>query len=69
MVEVFKTNVYLQADAGAIVAALHKLIPEGCINFDLEDCDCILRIEAPFIPYPEIEACLQSRGYVCEILL
>lgn len=68
MVEVFKTNVELQEDANAIVISLNELIPEGCINFDLEDCDRILRIEAPVIPYLEIEEHLKGRGYECKVL-
>lgn len=45
IVEIFKTNVNNQQLATKIVADLKQLYPEYRINFDLEDCDNILRIE------------------------
>ncbi|MCK0131566.1 methyltransferase type 11 [Flavobacteriaceae bacterium F08102] len=46
IVEIFKTNVDNQQLASKIVADLNQLHPEYGINFDLEDCDNILRIES-----------------------
>ena len=62
-VEVFKTNVNEQELAEQIVIALEALYPEHQINFDLDDCDRILRMEAE--QYPVVETVinlLQSFG-------
>ena len=45
IVEIFKTNVNNQQLANRIIADLIHLYPNYRINFDLEDCDNILRIE------------------------
>lgn len=45
MIEVFKTNVKTQHQADRVVKHLHKSFVEYKINFDLEDCDKILRVE------------------------
>ncbi|MGM8362258.1 hypothetical protein ACSV4D_10120 [Flavobacterium sp. ARAG 55.4] len=45
-VEIFKTNVTHNQLANKIVADLKHLYPEYRINFDLEDCDKVLRIES-----------------------
>ncbi len=44
MVEVFKTNVTNQKDANEIINSIEHF-PDHKINFDLEDCDNILRVE------------------------
>lgn len=46
MVEVFKTNISSKRKAKIIRDRLEKAFPEYGINFDLEDCDRILRVEA-----------------------
>lgn len=45
-VEIFKTNVNNQKLASKVVSDLNQLYPECHINFDLEDCDKVLRIES-----------------------
>ncbi|WP_440120969.1 hypothetical protein [Tenacibaculum sp. Ill] len=45
MVEVFKTSVALIEDEKYLLRELQKKFPDYLINFDLEDCDNILRIE------------------------
>ncbi len=45
-VEIFKTNVTHNQLANKIVADFKQLYPEYRINFDLEDCDKVLRIES-----------------------
>jgi hypothetical protein len=45
VVEVFKTNVTTKNEAKKIISTLQILLPLAKINFDLEDCDNILRIE------------------------
>lgn len=46
MVEVFKTNVNSNKYAGQLLGVLHMRFPQLCFNFDLEDRDNILRVEA-----------------------
>lgn len=69
MVEVFKTNVEETGESARIVARLRDLYPKGRINFDLSDCDRILRIEADQVCITEIIDLLTSIGYRCEVLL
>ena len=45
MVEVFKTNISTKKMAKQVIIFLKELFPVAKINFDLEDCDKILRIE------------------------
>ena len=44
MIEVFKTSVTSQRQAEILVTALQKVFPEYSANFDLDDCDRILRV-------------------------
>jgi hypothetical protein len=46
MVEVFKTNVNDKDLAFAMIELIHKTFDGYRANFDLEDCDRILRIES-----------------------
>ncbi|MAC96423.1 MAG: hypothetical protein CMC96_13085 [Flavobacteriales bacterium] len=46
MVEVFKTNIELEQEAGLVLKKIEKQIPNSRITFDLEDCDHILRVES-----------------------
>lgn len=45
MVEVFKTNVREQDHANILVEEIHKRFTGYKANFDLDDCDKILRIK------------------------
>lgn len=69
MIEVFKTNVQFQKDALQIVDSLQKIMINAKINFDLEDCDKILRIKGTnkFMNKYIINF-LNRLGYNCEIL-
>ena len=49
MIEVFKTNVPEVCVAQNIIALLLEHFPESKINFDLHDCDKILRFEGDII--------------------
>ncbi|MWB92847.1 hypothetical protein GON26_00560 [Flavobacterium sp. GA093] len=69
MIEVFKTNVQEAAQSRMIVARLLEHFPNGAINFDLEDCDKILRIYAASISNKKIIELLNSYGFQCEVLL
>ncbi|MEJ4088943.1 hypothetical protein [Galbibacter orientalis] len=46
IVEIFKTSVNNQQLANQIVSDLNQLYSDYQINFDLEDCDKVLRIES-----------------------
>jgi hypothetical protein len=45
MIEVFKTNVEEAVQAEKLVDILLDHFPDNKINFDLHDCDKILRVE------------------------
>lgn len=68
MVEVFKTDVESLTDASMLVVLLQKQIINSSVNFDLEDCDKVLRIEAPAISRRAVTALLKKQGYWCEPL-
>ncbi len=65
MVEIFKTNVRKKADAIYIINFLKNLFPDYKINFDLEDCDKILRVEAVKIDSINIVESLNYMGFLC----
>lgn len=68
MIEVFKTDVLGVKESNYIVRTLLSFFPHYKINFDLDDCDKILRVDAPVICIEKIIQLLQSFGYQCEIL-
>ncbi|MCV2484624.1 hypothetical protein OD917_06785 [Flavobacterium sp. SH_e] len=68
MIEVFKTNVQEESQCNVIIEKLLEHYPNSLINFDLEDCDKILRIHAPSISNTKIIDILNSHGYLCEAL-
>lgn len=70
MVEVFKTNVNDPVVAGRLVKKIHRTFSGYQANFDLEDCDKILRIKctsATIRPDFLIDF-LQESGIKAEIL-
>ncbi len=68
MIEVFKTNVYEAEKSKIIIQKLHEYFPENETNFDLDDCDKILRVEGAYILSEKIMAVLNDEGHFCEIL-
>jgi len=68
MIEVFKTNVQEAEQSNIIVGKLLEHFPNSVINFDLEDCDKILRIHATSISNNKIIDLMNSFGYQCEEL-
>ena len=68
MVEVFKTNVQLINEANIIVEKLAEHFPEHKINFDLSDCDRILRVQGNNISEEKIIDIVASLNYECEML-
>lgn len=68
-IEVFKTNVNDSLQANDIIKSLVKALPYCKINFDLQDCDKILRIEGIYINIDIVMDIVNSRGYICEVLV
>lgn len=69
MVEVFKTNVETVDQAARLVQLIQEYFPEYTVNFDLEDCDRILRVKslAAIIEKPLIEM-LNQNGFDAALL-
>lgn len=65
IVEVFKTNVQKEADKNYIIAVIQTQFPDYKINFDLEDCDKILRIEGVDLQCDNIIDYVNCLGYTC----
>lgn len=69
MIEIFKTNIASKKQAVQIMGELQKLHVGTKINFDLEDCDKILRVEGTkSASKKSIVNHLKKQGYNCEIL-
>lgn len=68
MVEVFKTNISDKVIADALTHELQRLFPGTSVNFDLDDCDRILRVAGHGIIAGNIVDVLSRRGHFCEIL-
>lgn len=68
MVEIFKTNIRRKVISEGIISILRENFPNYRINFDLEDRDKILRVEADYLRPHEIMHLLQREGIACEIL-
>ena len=69
MVEVFKTNVDQPEHSQMLIHRIRSHIPNGDINFDLEDCDKILRVEAENISIQVIIKLLKQHGFHAEVLI
>ena len=65
MVYVFKTSVTTKVAIKKIAPALDELSFINKWNFDLQDCDNILRIEATEFDTKIICGLLKSYGYSC----
>jgi hypothetical protein len=69
MIEVFKTNVCDYYQAKLLVQIIHKRFGGYRANFDLHDCDRILRI----VSHGNVNAraiieLLCSYGFICDVL-
>jgi hypothetical protein len=69
MVEVFKTNVHEPSQANMLVSLLLQHFPGSRINFDLHDCDKILRVEGKNFATEKIMVIVKEHGFACDILL
>ncbi len=68
MVEIFKTNVPDPLQADQLVTLLYRYFPGCRINFDLEDCDRILRVEGELLTTEKVKMLVNERGFICEVL-
>jgi hypothetical protein len=68
MVEIFRTNIRRKRQAKAVIDILSRRFPLFRINFDLEDCDNILRVEGEDICATSIAVLLMESGYECDAL-
>lgn len=69
MVEIFRTNVEQPEHSEMLIDQIINHIPNSQINFDLEDCDKILRVEAEDISIRSIIEILHKNGYHAEVLI
>jgi hypothetical protein len=68
VVEVFKTSVNSKDESVHLLRQLHLHFPACKINFDLEDCDHILRIEGRDICVQTVSEILTTQNFTCEQL-
>ena len=68
IVEVFKTDVSQEGAARRLISKLQQLFPGSRVNFDLDDCDKVLRVEGRNICCEKTIALLKSEGYNCLII-
>ena len=65
VVEIFKTNVQKESDRDYILASIKNQFPDYKINFDLEDCDKILRVEGVDLQHDNVVDYVSRLGYTC----
>lgn len=68
MVEVFRTNVSNPQQADELIGLLRTIFPGSRINFDLEDCDNILRIDNDQVEPAQVIALMKANGFHCAVL-
>lgn len=70
IVQVFKTDVQDKQVAGNIISFLQQTFSYCRINFDLDDCDKILRIESQegSIQESKVRLAVAGYGHHCELL-
>ncbi|WP_224751002.1 hypothetical protein [Mucilaginibacter pankratovii] len=69
MVEVFKTNVNDASKSQMLIGLIAARFTVRRVNFDLEDCDKVLRVEGPEFCPKQVIALLQLNGHHCEVLI
>jgi len=68
MVEVFKTNVQEFSQAQKLLALLRRHFPGTKINFDLDDCDKVLRVEGNNLRIEKVMTLVIEKGFLCTVL-
>lgn len=68
LIEIFKTDVVNELQANEIRELLLQRFPCSKINFDLHDCDKILRMEGNDFVADEVVCIVTKRGVACAVL-
>jgi hypothetical protein len=68
MIEVFKTDVQEITEASTLVSVLLQHFPGSRINFDLHDCDKILRVEGNNFIAEKVMLIVKEKGFYCRAL-
>jgi len=70
MIEVFKTNVNDPGQAAMLIERIHKTFHTYSANFDLQDCDRILRVKCSkgVVASSCLINLLNQLGFVAEVL-
>lgn len=68
LVEVFKTNIHSRRMAGKVKKCLREAFPNHNIDFDLNDCDRILRIESDSLDCKKIIEIVKSNNVFIALL-
>ncbi|MBN9386176.1 MAG: hypothetical protein J0H74_35790 [Chitinophagaceae bacterium] len=70
MVEVFKTNVIHRMQALALIEQIHRTFTGYRANFDLDDCDRILRVASVTgsVETRRLIQLMEERGFKAEVL-
>lgn len=69
MIYVFATSVKDNKDIRKLQPRLDELLTTSTWNFDLEDCDNILRIDSPCEITQDVITLLLCEGFDCQELL
>ena len=68
-IEVFCTNVETPVQATGIINAIRSGVNDVAVNFDLDDCDKILRVVGNNdVDCDLIVAIVAKHGFTCEVL-
>ena len=65
MIAVFKTNITSKAKIKKLKPVLDQQLPNARWNFDLEDCDKILRVESAENIVAKVIRIFQEFGFLC----
>ncbi|WP_339694162.1 hypothetical protein [uncultured Roseivirga sp.] len=68
MIHVFKTSVISEKQVRQVEPFLKTLMSNEEWNFDLEDCDKILRVETEKVAPETVITLLKSQGFECSEL-
>ncbi len=70
MIEIFKTNVKDESKAEQLITKIHTHFSDCAANFDLENCDSILRVECKsgVIGVSDLISLLNQYGFSAEVL-
>ena len=68
MIHVFKTSVTTKEEILTIKEALDDLLFPGNWNFDLDDCDNILRVDSDTVQASLVIKLMQENSFECEEL-